>query len=38
VIMDRHETRLDAEVLGSGERRHFRLDRITRAKVLRGEA
>jgi predicted DNA-binding transcriptional regulator YafY len=36
VIMDRHETRLDAEVLGTGERRHFRLDRITRAKVLRG--
>ncbi len=38
VIMDRHETRLDAEELASGERRHFRLDRITRAKVLRGEA
>ncbi len=38
VIMDRHETRLDAEVLSTGERRHFRLDRITRAKVLRGES
>jgi len=38
VIMDRHETRLDAEDLETGERRHFRLDRITRAKVLRGES
>jgi predicted DNA-binding transcriptional regulator YafY len=35
VIMDRHETRLDAVELGSGERRHFRLDRIARAEVLR---
>ncbi len=34
VIMDRHETRLDAEDLDSGERRHFRLDRVTRAKLL----
>ena len=34
VIMDRHETRLDALDLDSGERRHFRLDRITRAEVL----
>lgn len=37
VIMERHETRLDAEDLASGERRHFRLDRITRAHVLRPE-
>jgi predicted DNA-binding transcriptional regulator YafY len=35
VIMDRHETRLDALDLASNERRHFRLDRITRAEVLR---
>jgi predicted DNA-binding transcriptional regulator YafY len=35
VLMERHETRLDAEDLDSGERRHFRLDRITRAEVLR---
>jgi predicted DNA-binding transcriptional regulator YafY len=34
VIMDRQETRLDATDLGSGERRHFRLDRIERAEVL----
>lgn len=34
VVMDRHETRLDATDLASGERRHFRLDRITRAEVL----
>ncbi len=34
VVMQRHETRLDAEVLDTGERRHFRLDRITRAKVM----
>jgi predicted DNA-binding transcriptional regulator YafY len=38
VLMERHETRLDAEDLASGERRHFRLDRITRAKVLRDDA
>ncbi|MBL8742137.1 MAG: HTH domain-containing protein [Myxococcales bacterium] len=38
MIMDRHETRLDAEVLATGERRHFRLDRITRAKVLKSES
>ena len=31
--MDRHETRVDAPDLDSGERRQFRLDRITRAKV-----
>lgn len=35
VLMERHETRLDADDLESGERRHFRLDRITRAEVLR---
>jgi predicted DNA-binding transcriptional regulator YafY len=34
VVMDRHETRLDAVDLVSGERRHFRLDRITRAEVV----
>ncbi|NBD08859.1 MULTISPECIES: YafY family protein [Corallococcus] len=34
VVMDRHETRLDAVDLASGERRHFRLDRITRAEVM----
>ena len=32
VIMDRHETRLDAVDLDTGERRHFRLDRIARAE------
>lgn len=35
VVMDRHETRLDASDVSSGERRHFRLDRIARAEVLR---
>lgn len=35
VIMQRHETRLDADDLDAGERRHFRLDRITRAEVVR---
>jgi predicted DNA-binding transcriptional regulator YafY len=34
VVLHRHETRLDAEELGGGERRQFRLDRITRAEVL----
>jgi predicted DNA-binding transcriptional regulator YafY len=34
VLMDRHETRIDAIDLQSGERRHFRLDRITRAQVV----
>jgi predicted DNA-binding transcriptional regulator YafY len=33
VLMDRHETRIDAVDLASGERRHFRLDRIERAQV-----
>src|SRR5262245_8466146 len=35
VLMERHETRLDADDLDSGERRHFRVDRIARAVVLR---
>ncbi|MFP2957045.1 helix-turn-helix transcriptional regulator [Myxococcus sp. 1LA] len=35
VIMNRHETRIDGEDLTTGERRPFRLDRITRAEVLR---
>ncbi len=35
VVMDRHETRIDALDLEKGERRQFRLDRITRAEVLR---
>ncbi|MDP9149590.1 MAG: HTH domain-containing protein [Myxococcota bacterium] len=34
VIMDRHETRIDAADCQSGERRHFRLDRIKHAEVL----
>jgi predicted DNA-binding transcriptional regulator YafY len=34
VIMDRHETRIDALDVDSGERRPFRLDRITRAEVI----
>jgi predicted DNA-binding transcriptional regulator YafY len=33
VIMDRHETRLDAVDLDRDERRHFRLDRIAKAEV-----
>jgi predicted DNA-binding transcriptional regulator YafY len=37
VAMDRHETRIDAVDLDQGERRQFRLDRIERAEVLRGE-
>lgn len=35
VIMERHETRIDATDLESGERRQFRLDRIARAEVPR---
>lgn len=35
VIMDRHETRIEAVELGRNEPRHFRLDRITQAEVLR---
>lgn len=34
VVLDRRETRLDAVDLATNERRHFRLDRITRAAVL----
>lgn len=34
VLMDRHETRVDATDLRSGERRHFRLDHIVAAEVL----
>jgi predicted DNA-binding transcriptional regulator YafY len=34
VLMDRHETRLDAVDLATGERRQFRLDRIQRATVV----
>ncbi|MDP9036684.1 MAG: HTH domain-containing protein [Myxococcota bacterium] len=37
VIMDRHETRIDAADCESGERRHFRLDRIKQAEVLRSD-
>jgi predicted DNA-binding transcriptional regulator YafY len=33
VVMDRHETRLDAIDLDRDERRHFRLDRIAKAEV-----
>ena len=35
VLMIRHETRLDAVDLETGEQRHFRLDRISHAEVLR---
>lgn len=35
VLMERHETRIDADDLDAGERRQFRLDRIARAVVLR---
>jgi predicted DNA-binding transcriptional regulator YafY len=35
VVMDRHETRLDAVELESGRSRPFRLDRIQHAEVLR---
>jgi predicted DNA-binding transcriptional regulator YafY len=34
VAMDRHETRLDVHDLDSGERRQFRLDRISRAEAV----
>ena len=37
VVMDRHETRLDAIDLEKGESRPFRVDRIVRAEVLRME-
>jgi predicted DNA-binding transcriptional regulator YafY len=38
VLMERHETRLDAVDLETKERRHFRLDRIAQAEVVRLEA
>jgi predicted DNA-binding transcriptional regulator YafY len=34
VVMDRHETRIDAVDLATNERRQFRLDRIERAEVV----
>jgi predicted DNA-binding transcriptional regulator YafY len=34
VLMDRHETRIDAVDLETDERRHFRLDRIEHAELL----
>ncbi len=34
VLMDRHETRIDAVNLETDERRHFRLDRIEHAELL----
>jgi predicted DNA-binding transcriptional regulator YafY len=37
VLMERRETRLDALDVDSGERRHFRLDRIEQAEVVRVE-
>jgi predicted DNA-binding transcriptional regulator YafY len=38
VLMDRHETRLDAVDVARGERRQFRLDRIVHAEVEAAEA
>jgi predicted DNA-binding transcriptional regulator YafY len=38
VVMERHETRLVAVDVATGEQRHFRLDRIARAEVLRPDA
>ena len=38
VLMDRHETRVDTFEFATGERRHFRLDRIVQAEVLTLEA
>jgi hypothetical protein len=37
-MMDRHETRVDGLDTVTAERRHFRLDRILAAEVLRPEA
>lgn len=34
ILMDRHETRIEAEDLDSGEHRLFRLDRIAQAQAL----
>jgi hypothetical protein len=36
--MDRHETRIDAIDVESGDRRQFRLDRIQRAEVVTSPA
>ena len=38
VILERKETRLDAVDTATGERRHFRLDRVAHAEVMRAEA
>jgi predicted DNA-binding transcriptional regulator YafY len=38
VVLDRHETRLDVIDLASGERQHFRLDRVAHAEVMRDAA
>jgi predicted DNA-binding transcriptional regulator YafY len=38
VLMERRETRLDAIDTKDGERRHFRLDRIEQAEVVRSDA
>lgn len=35
IVMDRHESRIDAVDLDHGERRHFRIDRIHKAEVIR---
>jgi predicted DNA-binding transcriptional regulator YafY len=35
VVMERHETRLDAVDVETGQRRHFRLDRVAHADVVR---
>ncbi|MEP7120818.1 MAG: HTH domain-containing protein [Byssovorax sp.] len=35
VVLDRHETRLDCVDLATSERRHFRLDRVAHAEVMR---
>jgi predicted DNA-binding transcriptional regulator YafY len=37
VMMDRHETRVDGVDCETEDRRHFRLDRIVAAEVLRPE-
>jgi predicted DNA-binding transcriptional regulator YafY len=34
VVMDRHETRISAIDVASGDRRHYRLDRIERAEIV----
>jgi predicted DNA-binding transcriptional regulator YafY len=35
VMMDRHETRVEGQDVETQERRHYRLDRIVAAEVLR---